>query len=151
MRALMIAAVLVLTGAVAPALADEDAALSEDELDALSDTWTGRWRGSDHVYDARMRLSVSDSGRIDGTITWTLVESPLSEDAGRIGLTGVEYVRGAYDPGSGMLEFQGHRLDDPDLILGLDSYRLQVSTSLTVMEGATANGGSWQGELRMTR
>ncbi len=114
--------------------------------------WNGHWTAPEGwVYAAAARLVVSSDQTVEGTITWTLQRSPRAEEAGKVGLTGVEHVRGTYDKQCRVVRLEGHRVDDPNEILGTDQYELVLAPSGASLGGITANHGPWTGQLLLTR
>ena len=115
-------------------------------------TWNGQWSSpSGYIYDARMQLESGSGGTIHGQIHWTLQKSPAAEEQAKLGMTGVELVRGSYDPASRVLTFDGYDKTDSNSILGLDKYRLLLADNANVLGGITWNHGSWRGVFNLTR
>jgi hypothetical protein len=141
----MIAGLLVL-----PAVAWADSVAEADRA-ALAGPWRGLWSSDTHDYDALIMLNVSADGQVAGTINWTLRKSPRPDYQNKIGLTGVEHVRGTFNPNSSLLSFDGYRLDDPNKILGTDKYRLVVSENRKTTGGITWDHGSWAGRIFLKR
>ena len=120
---------------------------------ALRKVWAGTWASpTGFGYDTDLHLRVNADGSVEGRLEWTLRKVPpdRKDYADKIGLTGVEYVWGVYEPKTRSLSFDGYRRDDPKLILGLDRYRLSLSEGLDRLEGKTWNHGTWQATLRLT-
>jgi len=114
-------------------------------------TWRGNWtEPSGYIYHAEVHLKATDS-TVDGSINWTLMKSPRTAEQSKLGLTGVEYVHGKFDPSSRVLTFEGYKKDDPNSILGLDKYKLILADNDKVMGGITWNHGSWTALLSLTR
>lgn len=118
----------------------------------LNGTWRGTWTNPQgYVYFAEMHLNVSADGVIDGDIRWTLNNSPQDADIVKIGLKATEYIKGTYDSQSRILTFEGYKKDDPDIIIGLDKYKLIFSEDNKVIGGITFNNGNWRGLFSLTR
>ncbi|MGH8106553.1 MAG: hypothetical protein ACREO2_09550, partial [Arenimonas sp.] len=79
------------------------------------------------------------------------LESPNAEDQVKLGMTGIEFVHGKYDPASRVLTFEGISKTDPNNILGLDKYKLLLADNDNVIGGITLNNGSWRGVFSLTR
>jgi hypothetical protein len=125
---------------------------SDSSIAALNDTWNGTWVNAiGHIYIAELHLKVSVDGTITGKIDWTLQKSPREAEQSKLGLTGVEYVSGKYDAASRVLSFDGYSKDDPNIILGLDRYKLLLAENNSVIGGITYNNGSWLGIFSLTR
>ena len=147
----MRAVVLGLVLALAPALASAQGVnVAADAQAALAGPWIGTWTSGPYVYDGEMTLSVSAEGEVDGQIVWTLREAD-AELAPLIGRSGVEHVRGRFHPDTGALRLEGHQKDDPDNVIGLDSYRLVVGRNHAMLTGLTGNHGTWDGLVVMRR
>ncbi len=113
--------------------------------------WRGVWTSEAYQYQAELNFTVENSGRVEGQITWMLVSSPRPEEQGKIGMRAVEHVEGTFDIQSGALTLHGTRTDDPNAIIGVDTYRLAVSPNGQYIAGITENNGSWQGRIDLTR
>jgi hypothetical protein len=113
--------------------------------------WRGMWKGGDFLYEAEMTLNVSPAANVEGSIGWTLRASPRPNEASKIGMKGIEYVRGKFYPDVGLLILDGYRKDDPNGILGLDKYRLVVSPTGKILGGITQEHGDWGGQFFLTR
>jgi hypothetical protein len=138
---------LVLASMVLPLLGRAEAQIT---LPATTN-WDVEWRNPEgHVYTAEMELEVTGSN-VEGFFNWTLRASPRAEERAKIGLTGVEYIRGTYDPDCGLLLLEGKTLDDPNRILGMDQYRIVVSPDVLRLAGMTGHGGEWTGEMKGNR
>ncbi len=128
---------------------------AQDDAQAIASpagVWEGAWISpKGYLYQAKMRLQTVSGGKIEGQIDWTLRKSPRLEEQAKLGFTGVEFVRGSYDPASRVLSFDGYAKTDPDLILGLDKYRLLLAENGKALGGLTWNNGSWQGQFFATR
>lgn len=121
--------------------------VSGDDRAALAGPWKGLWVSDTHEYEASLTMQVAASGRIEGAITWTLRKSSRPDYQSKVGLTGVEHVRGQFNPDTGLVTLTGYRLDDPNKILGTDKYRLAVGDSRKTMGGITWDHGTWAGRI----
>lgn len=118
----------------------------------INGTWRGNWYNpKGYVYFAEMHLNVSPDGIINGDIRWTLTNSPLDSDILKIGLKATEYIRGTYNAQTRILSFEGYKKDDPEIIIGLDKYKLIFSDDNQVIGGITFNNGNWRGLFSLTR
>jgi len=131
------------TVATAPAVSDADRAI-------LGGPWHGTWAGHNFRYDAAIALNVDATGNVVGTITWTLRASPSADGAKKIGLKGVENVRGTYYPNSATFVLEGYAKADPNDILALDKYLLVVSPTRQTMGGLTEDHGEWTGQFYLS-
>jgi len=114
----------------------------------LGGTWHGVWTADgEWVYEADMVLSVDAENNVTGSIHWTLRKSPRAAEQAKIGLTGVEYVKGLFLPDAGVVKLEGVSLDDPNHILGMDKYRLLLSDDATILGGITWHHGPWTAQF----
>ena len=119
---------------------------------AVAGTWNGVWIAPEgFVYAAEMHLTVDANNTVEGYITWTLRQSPRPAEQSKIGLTGLEFVRGTYDSRCRVARLVGYRLDDPAGILGLDRYELLLARTGASLGGITWHHGPWTGQLLLTR
>ena len=118
----------------------------------VAGTWRGVWAAPEgYVYAAEMRLTVDAANTVEGSITWTLRQSPDAAEQWKVGRAGVEFVRGAYDSRCGVVRLAGYALDDPSQILGMDRYQLVVAETGGSLGGITWNHGPWTGHIVLTR
>lgn len=115
--------------------------------------WSGQWStDSGSLYDIEVGLSVSQDNRLDGQIRWTMRRTALPNKTDKIGLSATEYVRGSFDPSTGVVNFSGYRKDDPNsMLVMLDAYKLNISKDGKTMNGAARNGGKWNGRVKLSR
>ena len=114
--------------------------------------WLGTWHSSEgYAYAAAMRIEVTPGGTIFGNIVWTLRVTPVRSDQHKIGMTGVERLRGTFDARSGIISMEGYEKNDPNSIIGLDRYRLFYAENGKVIGGITENHGTWEGVLSLVR
>jgi hypothetical protein len=118
----------------------------------LAGPWHGRWTAPEGwIYEAVISLRVSGSGATSGEINWTLRKSPRPAEQGKVGMTGVELVRGNYYANAGTLILEGYEKKDPNGILGLDKYRLVVSDSYRTMGGITRHHNAWNSQFFLSK
>src|SRR3970282_2048506 len=58
---------------------------------------------------------------------------------------------GRFGARCGLLSLDGWRKDDPDSILGLDTYRLVLTENGRALVGPTRSHGDWEGRFEATR
>jgi hypothetical protein len=117
----------------------------------LNATWQVEWTNPDgYLATGEMVLEVDQSNNIDGSIKWTWKKTPKAREQ-IIGLTGIEYISGTYDPQARSVVFQGYEKDDPNNVIGLDEYKLSLSADGSTLSGTSKNNGDWQGQLTATR
>ena len=135
---------LLLTLAVTPNLGAQSASPAGD--------WTGVWTAPEGwLYAAVFHLELNSDQTVQGSITWTLKRSPRPEEEAKIGLTGVELVRGNYNNECRTVRLEGYDLDDPNGILGTDRYELILAPTGNSLGGITWHHGPWNGQLLLTR
>lgn len=113
--------------------------------------WHGTWYGDGYVYIAELELASKVPGTVEGKIRWTLESAGREADEAKVGKSAVEHVRGTYTAGSGKVEFTGFAKDDPDQIIGLDSYRVEVGDFGDILYGETSAHGTWSGRIALRR
>ncbi|MCP3921630.1 MAG: hypothetical protein GY714_03500 [Desulfobacterales bacterium] len=124
----------------------------ESALAGPAGVWRGEWsspRG--YIYVAEMHLKAPHNGKIEGHINWIMQRSPRAADQSKIGTSGTEFVKGTFDISSRVLSIAGYGKDDPNVILGLDKYRLLLADNDNIIGGITWNHGSWEGKFFLTR
>jgi hypothetical protein len=130
------------------ALGKEQAAAAAPTAAALTGSWEGYWLSPEgFFYSAEMHLEAAADNTVRGYINWTLEGSPRKSEQKKTGLTGVEYVRGEFEPTFGILTLEGYDKDDPNGILGLDRYRLFLAENARVIGGITWHHGDWTGQF----
>jgi hypothetical protein len=118
----------------------------------LSATWHGFWTAPEGwVYEADMVLTADADNNVTGSIHWTLRKSPRPEEQDKLGMTGVEHVKGRLLPEAGTVQLEGVALDDPNHILGLDKYRLVLSDDARALGGITSHHGDWTAQILLRR
>jgi hypothetical protein len=126
--------------------------VSATEQAELAGPWRGVWTAPEGwIYEAVISLRVSGSGATSGEINWTLRKSPRPAEQAKLGMTGVESVRGNYYANAGALILEGYEKKDPNGILGLDKYRLIVSENHRTMAGMTRHHDAWNSQFFLSR
>ena len=108
-------------------------------------TYRGYWGSFVKSFKYQFEAHFLLDEKASGYIVWTLVDSPRRYEYKLIGLTATEYVRGSYDQTTRTLKLEGYKKDDPNGIIGLDEYYLNVSDDGQRIYGSTSNYGSWLG------
>lgn len=118
----------------------------------ISGIWEGIWTKSEWKYGAELSIKVSTSLKIEGAINWTLLKSPNKDDS-RIGKSGIEYISGNYSPSTRTLNFDGIKMDDPNIVISLDTYRLFFNDSDEKLFGQSKGGtqGNWEGQIELKK
>jgi hypothetical protein len=126
--------------------------VSPAEQAEIAGPWHGRWTAPEGwIYEAVISLRVNGAGATSGEINWTLRKTPRPAEQGKVGMTGVESVRGNYYANTGTLILEGYEKNDPNGILGLDKYRLIVSENHRTMAGVTRHHNAWNSQFFLSR
>jgi hypothetical protein len=117
---------------------------------AFQGTWQGTWSGEGFTYNNVTTLTWGVGSTIQGQIVWTLRSVPEGSKydvyRAKIGQSATEFVKGTVD------EFTGYTKNDPQDVIGLDSYRLRVSRDKNTLSGSTyTNNKDWGGVFMATR
>lgn len=107
----------------------------------------GHWENGASTYRYKFEINFEPKEEFDGYILWTLLKSPNDAEKRKIGLQGKEFVKGNYNSQTRRLSLKGYQKEDPHNILGLDEYRLELSSDGNHLFGTTKNGGDWSGRL----
>jgi hypothetical protein len=143
-----LAAGFLLLALITPAAALRAAATPQD----LTATWHGYWLAPEGwVYEADLALTVDADNNVTGSIHWTLRKSPRADEQDKLGMTGIEHVRGRLLPDAGVVRMEGVALDDPNHILGMDQYRLILSDDAKILGGITGHHGDWTAQILLKR
>jgi len=115
--------------------------------------WTGQWSTtSGTLLYIEIDLKETADNGVDGQIKWTLRGTARPDKIDKIGNSAIEYVRGTFEPATGIILMSGYKKDDPnDVIVMLDNYRLTVSPDGSKLTGLARNGGKWNGRLKLAR
>jgi hypothetical protein len=118
---------------------------------------SGRWKGewstdSGTLLDFELTLTDTQNNGVDGQIEWTMRRTARPDKMDKIGLSAIEFVRGTFDPATGLLKMSGYGKDDPNNVLVMvDDYELTVSPDGKALTGVARNGGKWNGHVRLSR
>ena len=121
-----------------------------DDHPDVAGHWHGVWTApGGWVYEADFQLTPGLGGAILTDINWTLraADASRADYQGKLGMTGVEHVRGQFVSNVGYVTLEGYALDDPHTILSMDRYRLVVSDDGTTLGGITRDNGDWNGQF----
>lgn len=123
-------------------------------LTAQIKRFTGNWTKIGTTYDFEFDLFIQHTGgnQVKGVFQWRAVyydeNDPLSIEyyGEKIGKEAKEYVRGTYDSNTGQYILKGFKKDDPNRIIGLDLYRLEVDENGHI-GGDTRALNTWKGRI----
>ena len=149
-RWLLVSIMLVCAG-IAPARLSAQTVSTAEQAD-LAGPWRGQWTASEGwLYEAVMTLRVTMAGAVSGEINWTLRKSARPAEQAKVGMSGVELVRGNYFANSSTLILEGYDKRDPNGVIGLDKYRLVVSGNRRTMGGVTGHHDTWNSQFFLSR
>lgn len=119
----------------------------------LAGRWVGDWSSPSGAYlTIVMDLNDDGTGSVTGEIKWTLRRTTRPEKIDKIGLSATEFVNGRFDSVSRTLNISGYRKYDPNNVLVmLDSYRLNLSGDTHHLNGSARNGGKWNARVNLAR
>ena len=125
--------------------------LSAQTGDLLGD-WLGEWTNPDgHKFSCVLHIAETDSGQLQAEFVWRIDKSPRSWEQSKLGLTGKEFAKGSYEKETRKVLLNGYRKEDPNYIIGIDKYKLQLNKAGTFLEGKTWNHGTWEGKFKAWR
>ncbi|HEX6289302.1 MAG TPA: DnaJ domain-containing protein [Herpetosiphonaceae bacterium] len=104
-----------------------------------------------YLYACRVRLKISPTNRVSGSINWRLKITPRPEEQLAIGQQARASVRGTFDPDSRRITIGSHTQDDPYDLIDANEYRLSLSADWQTLSGETYDDGLPQGTLSATR
>lgn len=115
--------------------------------------WTGDWSSPSGAYlTLVIDLNDAGNGRISGQIQWTLRRTTRPEKMSKIGMSATEFVSGQFDENARTLTMSGYRKDDPyGVLVMLDTYRLNLASDNSRLNGNARNGGKWNARLNLAR
>jgi len=123
----------------------------------------GEWRGiwtnaAGDVFSAKISLTEGAACKdcagkggveVEGKIVWMLRKvgpKAPSDESDKIGTVATEKVKGE-SKGDGLLVLNGYETDDPNMLKGIDQYRLAISDDGKVIGGITLSSGTWTGQF----
>ena len=116
--------------------------------------YTGSWTKENTTYqfDFVLQLQFIEGYQVEGHFDWTLIKldenNLLSKNyyRNKIGMKAKEFVRGNFNPNKQEYILKGYKKDDPNLIIGLDTYHIKVDKNGRI-GGTTNANGSWLGRI----
>ncbi len=114
----------------------------------LESTWQGDWTSREgFLYGFAMQLDVEENDEATGEISWQLKTAPPeSHLAGRVGDTGIEYVKGRFDRAKMLATISGYKVSD-ETLLALDNYKFQIKPDKITFVGMTKYRGAWEAQV----
>ena len=120
--------------------------LSAQQIISMAGHWTQKGNSNDFGFKAK--LTIDTSNNVDGVITWSVIRvksATVRYYSARMKSTAREYVKGTYAPASKSLQFHGVRKNDPDKIVSMDSYDINLTSDNRVVGKSKGNKGLWDG------
>ena len=129
--------------------------LNATTLICQTKTFTGVWTkiNTTYSFEFELNLEIKEANKVEGYFIWKVVQydekNQLSQNyyQDKIGKTAREYVKGTYTPSSGKYRLKGYKKDDPDNIIGIDTYEL-TEDKVGNIEGTTNANGKWLGRIK---
>ena len=122
-------------------------------LSSQTQHFQGTWTKLGTTYVFEFDLVLKHAGnQVEGYFNWKITRLDENELLSKtyykdkIGLTAKEYVKGTYNPATKEYLLKGYKKDDPNAIIGLDTYRLKVDENGDLGGDTNANG-SWKGRI----
>ena len=129
--------------------------LSVTALFSQTQQFNGTWTKVNTTYEFEfdLILEVKTSNRVEGYFIWKLVRSDENNTLSKqyyekkMGMTGKEYVKGTYHSASGEYILRGYKKQDPNAIIGMDTYHLKLGENGDI-GGTTNANGTWLGRIK---
>ncbi len=115
----------------------------------------GAWSklGTTYSFEFDLYLHHAENNKVEGFFDWKVAnmdensQLSINHYDSRIGTTAKEFVKGKYNPLKREYHIIGYRKEDPNLIISLDEYFLQVD-KIGELEGKTKAHGTWKGRIK---
>lgn len=128
--------------------------LNATTLFCQTKNFTGVWTKvkTTYTFEFDLTLDIKEQDKVEGYFKWTVVQydknNPLSKNyyQNKIGKTATEYIKGTYAPSQNKYYLKGYKKDDPDNIIGIDTYEIKVDKSGNI-GGTTNANGTWLGRI----
>ena len=105
-----------------------------------------------YKFEFDLILKHKENNQVEGYFIWKVVHydegSSFSKNhyKNRLGTTGKEFVKGNYNPNTKEYLLKGYKKEDPNRIIGLDTYRIKMDQNGDI-GGTTRTSGTWQGRI----
>jgi len=117
-------------------------------------TYNGTWTKitTTYAFDFDLILNVNAANQVEGYFIWKAVHydefNILSKEyyEDKLGMTAKEYVKGTYNPKEREYLLKGYKKEDPNAIIGIDTYKLQIDENGNI-GGTTNANGTWMGKI----
>ena len=127
-------------------------------LDAQIKHFKGNWTKLETTYDFKFDLYIqfTSGNQVKGVFHWEVMNYDENLEWSKeyyrekIGDAAKEYVRGTYNPKTKQYILKGYKKDDPNLIIGLDLYRLKENENGDI-DGDSKTNNTWKGRVNGKR
>ena len=117
--------------------------------------YKGEWTSinKQDLFTGILKIRIAADGQVKAQIVWTYLaidstnKDMLEMYKGKKGRSGIEYTEGYFSASTNDFNFEGKKLDDPFVILGLDKYHLKRSANKQAIYGTTETQGTNEGML----
>ena len=105
-----------------------------------------------YEFDFDLILKVKESNQVEGYFIWKVVHydeyniSSKQYYENKIGMTAKEYVIGTYNHSEAEYILKGYKKEDPNAIIGMDTYKLKIGENGNI-GGTTNANGTWLGRI----
>ena len=116
--------------------------------------YNGTWTKitTTYAFDFDLILNVNEPNHVEGYFIWKVVHydeyniSSKEYYENKLGMTATEYIRGTYNASEGEYLLKGYKKEDPNSIIGIDTYKLKVDENGNIGGKSKANG-TWLGRI----
>lgn len=117
--------------------------------------FTGVWTkiNTTYTFEFDLILNIKEGNKVEGYFLWKVIQydtkNQLSKNhyQNKIGSTATEYIKGIYTPSNGKYTLKGYKKDDPNSIIGIDTYEITEDKAGNI-EGTTNANGTWLGRIK---
>lgn len=127
--------------------------LLSSSLAAQYKHYSGTWTKINTTYLFEFDLVIRHDGtHVKGYFDWKVVDYDRNSTFGKayyakkLGTRAREYVKGTFDADKMEYYLEGYKKTDPETVIGLDTYRLQVDGKGNI-HGPTKANNSWLGRI----
>jgi hypothetical protein len=109
-------------------------------------TWTKL--NTTYLFEFDLVLNHLENNNVEGYFIWKVIKydkgsfMSINHYGERLGTTGKEFVKGTYNPATREYLLKGYKKEDPNSIIGLDTYHLKVDQNNDIGGTTNANGSN---------
>ncbi|MFT5383429.1 MAG: hypothetical protein ACI81W_000827 [Saprospiraceae bacterium] len=99
-----------------------------------------------YVFDFDLVLNHAENNTVQGYFIWKVIKydegnfRSINHYKDKLGATGKEFVKGSYNPYIREYLIKGYKKEDPNNIIGLDTYHIKVDQNNDIGGTTNANG-----------